>query len=61
MFIINRESIRATIRKLENPSTREEALNDIKKMLDAQYDRTSDLQAIINFIEVLKLAGLVEM
>lgn len=34
---------------------------DIKKMLDAQYNRTSDLQAIINFIEVLKLAGLVDM
>ena len=34
---------------------------DIKKMLDAQYRATSDLQAIINYIEVLKLAGLVEM
>jgi len=34
---------------------------DIKKMLDAQYRTTSDLQAIINYIEVLKLAGLVEM
>ena len=34
---------------------------DIKKMLDAQYNRTSDLQAIINYIEILKLAGLVDM
>ena len=34
---------------------------DIKKMLDAQYRTTSDLQAIINFIEILKLAGLVEV
>ena len=34
---------------------------DIKKMLDAQNRTTSDLQAIINYIEVLKLAGLVEM
>ncbi len=34
---------------------------DIKKMLDAQYERKSALQAIFNHIEVLKLAGLVEM
>jgi len=34
---------------------------DIKKMLDAQNRTTSDLQAIINYIEILKLAGLVEM
>ena len=34
---------------------------DIKKMLDAQFRTTSDLQAIINYVEILKLAGLVEM
>lgn len=34
---------------------------DIKKMLDAQNRTTSDLQAIINYIEILRLAGLVEM
>ena len=34
---------------------------DIKKMLDAQNRSTSDLQAIINYIEILKLAGLVDM
>jgi hypothetical protein len=34
---------------------------DIKKMLDAQNRTASDLQAIINYIEILKLAGLVEM
>jgi aminopeptidase YwaD len=34
---------------------------DIKKMLDAQFRTTSDLQAIINYIEILKLAGLVDM
>ncbi len=34
---------------------------DIKKMLDGQNRTTSDLQAIFNYIEVLKLAGLVEM
>ena len=34
---------------------------DIKKMLDAQNRTTSDLQSIINYIEILRLAGLVEM
>ncbi len=34
---------------------------DIKKMLDGQNRATSDLQAILNYIEILKLAGLVEM
>ncbi len=33
---------------------------DIKKMLDAQYGRTSTTQAVINYLELLKLAGLVE-
>jgi aminopeptidase YwaD len=32
---------------------------DIKHMLDAQYERKSKLQNIINYIEILKLAGLV--
>jgi len=34
---------------------------DIKKAVDAQNKTTSDLQAIINYIEVLRAAGLVEM
>ena len=34
---------------------------DIKKLLDGQNRTTSDLQAIMNYIEILKLAGLVEM
>jgi aminopeptidase YwaD len=34
---------------------------DIKKMLDAQSRTTSDLQAIFNYLEILKTAGLVEM
>jgi hypothetical protein len=34
---------------------------DIKKMLDAQSQTTSDLQSILNYLEVLKAAGLVEM
>jgi hypothetical protein len=29
-------------------------------MLDAQYDRRSTLQAVLNYLEILKLAGLVE-
>ena len=39
----------------------ENSVLDIKKALDAQNRRTSDLQAVINHIEILKLAGLVEM
>jgi aminopeptidase YwaD len=33
---------------------------DIKKMLDAQNERRSTLPAILNYLEILKLAGLVE-
>ncbi|MCK7491961.1 MAG: hypothetical protein MZW92_10110 [Comamonadaceae bacterium] len=33
---------------------------DIKKMLDAQHERRSTLQAVLNYLEILKLAGLVE-
>jgi len=34
---------------------------DIKKMLDAQSERRAGLQGILNYLQVLKLAGLVEM
>jgi len=34
---------------------------DIKKMLDAQSRTTSDIQSILNYLEILKAAGLVEM
>jgi aminopeptidase YwaD len=34
---------------------------DIKKMLDAQSQTTSDIQSIMNYLEILKAAGLVEM
>ena len=34
---------------------------DIKKMLDAQNRITSDLQAILNYLEILRAAGLIEM
>ncbi|MCX6568322.1 MAG: M28 family peptidase [Candidatus Aminicenantes bacterium] len=33
---------------------------DIKKMLDAQNEKRSTLQAVLNHLEILKLAGLVE-
>jgi hypothetical protein len=33
---------------------------DIKKMLDGQHERRSTLQAVLNYLEILKLAGLVE-
>jgi hypothetical protein len=34
---------------------------EIKNMLDAQYPRKSKLQSILNYLEILKLAGLIEM
>jgi hypothetical protein len=33
---------------------------DILKMLDAQNERRSTLQAVLNYLEILKMAGLVE-
>jgi aminopeptidase YwaD len=33
---------------------------DIKKLLDAQFQNPSDLQAVLNHLELLKLAGLVD-
>ena len=33
---------------------------DIKKMLDAQHERRSTVQGVLNYLEILKLAGLVE-
>jgi len=33
---------------------------DIQKMLDAQHERRSTIPAILNYLEILKLAGLVE-
>ena len=34
---------------------------DIKVMLDAQSQTLTDIQAVLNYLEVLKAAGLVEM
>ena len=33
---------------------------DIKNMLDAQFERPSTLQAVFNYLEILKIAGLIE-
>ncbi|MBL7008895.1 MAG: hypothetical protein ISR76_07845 [Planctomycetes bacterium] len=33
---------------------------DIRDQLDAQYSQASDLQAILNHLEILRAAGLVE-
>jgi len=33
---------------------------DIKKALDAQFRTQSDLQAVLNYLEILQLAGLIE-
>jgi hypothetical protein len=33
---------------------------DIKKLLDVQFERKSTLQAVFNYLEILRLAGLVE-
>ncbi len=33
---------------------------DIKKLLDVQFERKSSLQSVFNYLEILKLAGLVE-
>jgi hypothetical protein len=50
---------------LANPSELQLLVNgrhsvlDIKKMLDAQNERRSTLQAVLNYLEILKLAGLV--
>ncbi len=51
---------------LANPSELQLLVNgkhsalDIKKMLDAQNERRSTLQAVLNHLEILRLAGLVE-
>jgi hypothetical protein len=34
---------------------------DIKKMLDTQSERKADLQQVMNYLELLKAAGLVEI
>ena len=33
---------------------------DIQRLLDAQVQNRSDLAAIFNYLEILKLAGLIE-
>lgn len=51
----------ANTRELQLLINGKRSVLDIKKMLDAQYQRESKLQSIINYLEILKLAGLIEM
>jgi hypothetical protein len=34
---------------------------DIRNLLDAQYERKSELRDVLNYLEILKAAGLIEM
>lgn len=62
---MTREESRALYGGIGNTSELQRLCNgknnalEIKKLLDTQYSRKSDLQSIINYIEVLKEAGLV--
>ena len=51
----------ANTRELQLLINGKNSVLDIRNMLDIQHQRKSKLQSIINYIEVLKLAGLVEM
>ncbi len=51
----------ANTRELQLLVNGKRSVLDIKKMLDAQYQRESKLQSVLNYLEILKLAGLVEM
>ncbi|OQX95588.1 hypothetical protein B6I21_04625 [candidate division KSB1 bacterium 4572_119] len=51
----------ASTRELQLLINGKRSILDIKQLLDVQHERKSDLQSVINYIEVLKLAGLVEM
>jgi hypothetical protein len=58
-FPYSRRSI-ANTRELQLLVDGTNSVLDIKHMLDAQHERESELQAILNYLEILKLAGLVE-
>ena len=50
-----------SIRELQLLIDGKNSVLDIKFKLDLQHERESDLQKIINYIQILKLAGLVEI
>jgi len=51
----------ASTRELQLLIDGKRSILDIKNYLDVQHSRKSDLQSVMNYIEVLRLAGLVEM
>ncbi len=51
----------ASTSELQSLINGKRSILDIKNMLDAQYERDSKLESVINYIQVLKLAGLVEL
>jgi len=51
----------ASTRELQLLINGKKSILDIKNNLDVQYKRKSDLQSVLNYIQVLKLAGLVGM
>ncbi|MBL7094197.1 M28 family peptidase [candidate division KSB1 bacterium] len=59
-FPYGRRNIAST-RELQLLINGKNSILDIKNYLDVQYQRKSDLQSVLNYIEVLKLVGLVEM
>jgi aminopeptidase YwaD len=64
---MSREQMTASFRDIANTSELERLCNgkhnaiQIKQMLDTQYARESSLQAIMNYIDVLRSAGLVTL
>jgi aminopeptidase YwaD len=59
-FPYSRRDIAST-RELQLLINGKNSILDIKNFLDVQHQRKSDLQSVMNYIEVLKLAGLVKM
>ena len=51
----------ADVSELQRLVNGKNSVLDIKMMLDAQYQRISKLQNIFNYLEILKLAGLITM
>ena len=50
------EEVRTELQRLINGKN---SILDIKQKLDAQYTRKTDLQKIINYLEIFKAVGLV--
>jgi len=59
-FPYDRRSI-SNMSELQRLINGKNSILDIKWMLDAQSSRKSDLQKVMNYLEILKLAGLIEM